>query len=156
MSDTPITDKIIADADATPEARIVFLIKHLANQCKAFERQLAVSHTEQQSSYMAFCKVIDLIESINADRYGKPLITALHLCNDLADEVTRLSTPAPKDDPGGPYRCGECGKLIPVVEAARKTIRENRHLCEATLLDLFNAVQELDAAMDVSAQGRKP
>ena len=48
------------------------------------------------------------------------------------------------------------GKLIPVVEAARKTIRENRHLCEATLLDLFNAVQELDAAMDVSAQGRKP
>ena len=40
-SDTPITDKIIADADATPETRIVFLIKHLANQSKAFERQLA-------------------------------------------------------------------------------------------------------------------
>ena len=39
MSDTPITDKIIADADATPETRIVFLIKRLANQCKSFERE---------------------------------------------------------------------------------------------------------------------
>ena len=38
MSDTPITDKIIADADSCPETRVVFLIKHLANQCKAFER----------------------------------------------------------------------------------------------------------------------
>ena len=39
MSDTPITDKIITDADATPETRVVFLIKHLANQCKTFERE---------------------------------------------------------------------------------------------------------------------
>lgn len=37
-SDTPITDKIIADADACPETRIVFLIKHLANKCREFER----------------------------------------------------------------------------------------------------------------------
>ena len=36
--DTPITNKIIDDADACPETRVVFLIKHLANQCRAFER----------------------------------------------------------------------------------------------------------------------
>ena len=47
MSDTPITDKIIADADATPETRIVFLIKHLANQCKAFERAAALSEIRE-------------------------------------------------------------------------------------------------------------
>lgn len=40
-SKTPITDKIIADADACPETRVVFLIKHLANQCKEFEREVA-------------------------------------------------------------------------------------------------------------------
>lgn len=45
MSDTPITDKIIADADACPETRVVFLVKHLANQCKAFERSAALSHS---------------------------------------------------------------------------------------------------------------
>ena len=37
MSATPITDKIIEDADACPETRIVFLIKHLANKCREFE-----------------------------------------------------------------------------------------------------------------------
>ena len=36
--DTPITNKIIDDADACPETRVVFLIKHLVNQCRAFER----------------------------------------------------------------------------------------------------------------------
>lgn len=41
--ETPITSKIIADADACPETRVIFLIKHLANQCKAFERQIALS-----------------------------------------------------------------------------------------------------------------
>ena len=44
--ETPITSKIIADADACPETRIVFLIKHLANQCKAFERQLVGARTQ--------------------------------------------------------------------------------------------------------------
>ena len=38
MSATPITDKIIEDADACPETRIVFLIKNLANKCREFER----------------------------------------------------------------------------------------------------------------------
>ena len=50
MSDTPITDKIIADADACPETRIVFLIKHLANQCKSFERQLSEAKLELAAS----------------------------------------------------------------------------------------------------------
>jgi hypothetical protein len=31
-----------------------------------------------------------LIEEIDTERYGKPLIAALHLCNDLADELERL------------------------------------------------------------------
>ena len=39
MSATPITDKIIEDADACPETRIVFLIKHLANKCREFEKE---------------------------------------------------------------------------------------------------------------------
>ena len=38
MNASPITDKIIADADACPETRIVFLIKNLANKCNEFER----------------------------------------------------------------------------------------------------------------------
>ena len=38
--ETPITNQIIADADANPETRIVFLIKRLANQCKEFERRI--------------------------------------------------------------------------------------------------------------------
>lgn len=40
-STTPITDKIISDADANPATRMVFLIKHLANQCKSFEREIS-------------------------------------------------------------------------------------------------------------------
>lgn len=43
MNDTPITDKIIADADACPETRVVFLIKNLANKCKEFERASTVA-----------------------------------------------------------------------------------------------------------------
>ena len=34
-----------------------------------------------------FDRVIELIEDVNTDRYGKPLVAALHLCNDLADEL---------------------------------------------------------------------
>ena len=37
----------------------------------------------------AFSRVIELIEAINSDRYGKPLMAALHLCNDLADELSK-------------------------------------------------------------------
>lgn len=42
MSDTPITDKIISDSDASPETPIVFLIKHLTNKCKEFERAVVL------------------------------------------------------------------------------------------------------------------
>ena len=41
--DTPITNKIIDDAGANPETRITFLIKHLANKCREFERALGES-----------------------------------------------------------------------------------------------------------------
>lgn len=57
MSDTPITDKIIADADACPETRVVFLIKHLANQCKAFERAAlsSIERTNEQGEGLIGC-----------------------------------------------------------------------------------------------------
>lgn len=41
----------------------------------------------------AFSKVVALIEDIKIERYGKPLQAALHLCNDLADELERERLP---------------------------------------------------------------
>jgi hypothetical protein len=40
-------------------------------------------------SAVGFTKLATLIDDINIDRYGKPLRAALHLCNDLADELDR-------------------------------------------------------------------
>lgn len=56
--DTPITNKIIADADAHPETRVVFLIKSLVNKCREFERDLALlrgpyMHQARQAANLA-------------------------------------------------------------------------------------------------------
>jgi hypothetical protein len=51
-----------------------------------------------------FSRVIDLIESINIDRYGKPLVAALHLCNDLAAELSARSSTAPLNENDEPLR----------------------------------------------------
>lgn len=45
---------------------------------------MAESDTPSES---AFSKLAHLIEDIKIDRYGKPLMAALHLCNDLANEL---------------------------------------------------------------------
>lgn len=64
-----------------------------------------LSSTRPSENFNAFCKVIELIDSINAARYGKPIIAALHLCHDLADEVERLkATPSAIVE-----RCKKCG-----------------------------------------------
>ena len=38
-----------------------------------------------------FSRLSTLIEDIKINRYGKPLIAALHLCNDLAEELYRAT-----------------------------------------------------------------
>ena len=59
--DTPITNKIIDDADDCPETRVVFLIKHLANQCRAFERAQRAEALPNKSRFLDMlveCEVI--------------------------------------------------------------------------------------------------
>lgn len=58
--DTPITNKIIADADACPETRIRFLIKTLVNKCREFERaQAPVSeHIYTKADMGAACQLV--------------------------------------------------------------------------------------------------
>jgi hypothetical protein len=50
-----------------------------------------------------FSRVIDLIESINIDRYGKPLVAALHLCNDLAAELSARSSIGASEEIDDPF-----------------------------------------------------
>ena len=43
-----------------------------------------------RTAHAAFERVIKLIEDIQEDRFGRPLVAALHLCNDLANENADL------------------------------------------------------------------
>ena len=57
--DTPITNKIIDDADAYPETRVVFLINNLANKCREFERRLALAEgAAPQDDVPLRCEVV--------------------------------------------------------------------------------------------------
>lgn len=55
----------------------------------------------------SFLRLSDLIEEIDSERYGKPLVAALHLCNDLADELERLKEVSSASTPT--LTCPRCG-----------------------------------------------
>lgn len=73
MSRTPITDKIIADANACPETRIAFLIKHLANKCMEFEVCLGNYRAELLSIHRLAMNPQDT-EPMDGDKYTVTLL----------------------------------------------------------------------------------
>jgi hypothetical protein len=93
VSDTPRTD-----AEQFNQSFVHFDKVVPAKFAKQLEREL------EEAKRNSFSRACDLIDDIKDERYGRPMVAALHLCIDMEDALHRAQA--------GKYLCPVCDDVM--------------------------------------------